>query len=83
MDTATIIFLLIADLPIFLLFGWLVFGNWRGFLETLWYALSACGWDYDYGDEAPKLWWALLKVLWFLVTVAAVIGAEFAMARGR
>jgi hypothetical protein len=76
----TIILLVMANAPIYFLFGWLVFGTWSKFVEALWYVFCAAGYQFDYGEESQRRLLALVKVLWFLISAAAVVGLEYALA---
>jgi hypothetical protein len=78
METKTlIIVLLAANLPNYVLLVWVVFGGWSSFIEALWHSLNAAGSISPVEEGWEDRFWASMKLLSFVVSAAAVIGAEY------
>jgi hypothetical protein len=76
MNKASVVLLLVANLPTYLLVGWVVFGTWSNFLEILWFLLR--GHDFrSYEEEREMGPDAFLKTAAFVLMSGSVMVAEY------
>jgi hypothetical protein len=77
MGTAAIVILAVLDVPVFIAIGWCFFGDWMGFVRTLWAVVVGLFWGSPMIDEEGDRIWQPLKLVAFLVTCGAVAYVEF------
>lgn len=66
----------VFDVPVFLLLGWILFGDWDGFKEALWYHVKPDLFSLLDGTYFED-WWAELRFGTFALVCLGVLGAEF------
>jgi hypothetical protein len=79
METKMIVLILLAaNLPTYFVLGWAFFGSWPRFFDDLWSVMTKfLGNPIHGGEEWEEGWLAAMKLLLFVVSAAAVIGAEY------
>jgi len=67
------ILLLIANIPVYIFAGWMFFGNWNGFINTL----CSTEWGSELWSKHEGTFRDTMKFwCWFLFCSACVIGEE-------
>lgn len=69
------IILIAANLPIYILIGWVFFQSWEGFLESLYYLIKPDLWSWISGEGVDDLW-AELRIFVFVFVCGGVIWGE-------
>lgn len=67
----------LANLPLIIVYGKLIFGDFQGFLDCLpfWFQPDFMSW---WDGELFEDWWASFKLWIFVASCGAVISAEYA-----
>jgi hypothetical protein len=69
-ETWVLLLWLIANVPVYLLIGWMFFGSWQGFFEA---------WD-EQTRTPPN--WPRVQLLMFGLWVVGILGAEYHFLHG-
>lgn len=67
--------LISANIPIYLLGGWAIFGSWAGFGESIRYMLTPDAWSWIRGEWMEDTW-AEMKLAFFVLGCAGVVFLE-------
>lgn len=72
------IILIGANVPLYLLGAWAIFGTWDGFLESVRYRLTPDAWSWSRGEYFDDMW-AEMKLVIFLGGCAGCVALEHLM----
>lgn len=67
--------LVAANIPLYLLGGWAIFGSWSEFGECIRYAITPDAWSWIKGEWADDMW-AEMKLAFFVIGCGGVVFLE-------
>ena len=68
--------LIVANAPVYIGLGWVIFDSWEGFGEALYYLIRPDMWSWIQG-EGVEDWWAEFKLFIWLGGCALVVAGEY------
>jgi hypothetical protein len=71
-----LLILVFANIPVYFVFGWLIFGTWGDFFESLRFWITPEVITLFQGEYWDKQWHSMKLVFW-LIGCASAVGAEW------
>lgn len=66
--------LIVVNIPVAILFGWMIFGSWGGFTECLGYAIRPDILSWISGEALDDMWAELRLFIWLALCAGAGYG---------